>query len=164
MPTSSFHIIDYLWGRRSSLDSLRNGRLNSILLTHLLIWSILCAVLEWYFCNRIPCKLYVGPSVILCLIDIEHLYWLIQCENVVLILSWYSRIGITGVNFCMPKCYLTPVTHHWFVNIGNTATLIEILRCSAIWSMEFPWWLHQKPVNPPPTKRASNVGLFFALV
>ena len=39
------HIIDSLWGRRSSLDSLRDERLNWML-THLLIWRISFAVLE----------------------------------------------------------------------------------------------------------------------
>ena len=82
------------------------------------------------FTIEYPCKLHVCPSVIRCLIYIEHLYRLIQYQNVVLILFWYRWIGITGVIFDV-------------VNIGNTANLIEILRSSAIWSMEFPWWNHQ---------------------
>ena len=115
----SHHITSYLtvsstthscWHQAFTLLTLCEGvghrwipsetkRLIWILLTHLLIWQILCAVLERYFCNRIPQQLHVGPSVILCLIDIEHWYGLIQCENVVLILFWYRRIGTTGVDF-----------------------------------------------------------------
>ena len=61
------------------------------------------------------------------------------------------------------------------VNIGNTATLIEILRCSAIWSMEFRWWNPQKRTvfalwgEPSvtgefPSQRASNAGLFYCII
>ena len=57
MPTSSVHIIDSLWRRRSSLDSLRDERLNWIMWTHLLIWRILFAVLERYSCRRIPLQI-----------------------------------------------------------------------------------------------------------
>ena len=70
--------------------------------------NVMC-LLYWNdtFAIEYPCNLHAGPSVILCLIDIEHIYGLIQFEYVVLILFWYRRIGITGVNF-YAKVLLNP--------------------------------------------------------
>ena len=50
-----------LWGRQSSYDSLRDERLNWILLSHLLIWRILCALMERYFCNTMPLQITRQP-------------------------------------------------------------------------------------------------------
>ena len=112
MPTSSGHIIDSLWGRRSSLDSLRDERLNWILLTHLLIWRILCAVLERYFCNRIPLQIT------------RRSFWYSVCDRYRAFISanpmWKCSFDIVLIspnrrhrrNFFMPKCQLTPVTQH----------------------------------------------------
>ena len=143
MPTSSVHIIDSLWGRRSSLDSLRDERLNWIPLTHLLIWRILCAVLERYFCNRIPLQITRRPFCY----SVSDRYRAVISAN----LMWKCSFDIVLIspnrhhrrNFFMPKCYLTPVTQHWCCKHWKHC-YIEILRCSAIWSMEFPWWNHQK--------------------
>ena len=70
--------------------------------------NIMCCIGNDTFAIEYPCKLHVGHSVILCLVDIEHLYRLIQCENVVLISLNRHHMR----KFFMPKCYLTPVTQY----------------------------------------------------
>ena len=110
MPTSSVHIIDSLW---SSLDSLRDERLNWILLTHLIIWRILCAVLERYFCNRVPLQITRRPFCY----SVSDWYqafisanpmWKCSFDIVLISPNRYHRR-----NFFMPRCYLIPVTQHW---------------------------------------------------
>ena len=114
MPTSSFHIIDSLWGRRSSLDSLRDERLNWILFTHLLIWRILCAVLERYFCSRIPLQItrrsfcYSVSNRYRAFISANPM-WKCSFDIVLISPNRHHRR-----NFFMPKCYLTPVSQHWW--------------------------------------------------
>ena len=125
------------------------------------------------FAIEYPCKLHVGHSVILCLIDIEHSYRLIQGENVVLILFWYRRIGITGVNF-YAKVLLNPC---------DTTGILQTLETVLHWKRSYPvllsgpwnspWWNHQKTVfalwgepsvtDEFPSQRASNAGLFFCI-
>ena len=112
MPTSSVHIMDSLWGRQSSLDSLRDKCLNWILLTHLLIWRILCAVLEQYFCNRIPLQThrpfcYSVSDRYRAFISANPM-WKCSFDIVLISPNWHHRHI-----FFMPKCYLTPVTQHW---------------------------------------------------
>ena len=114
MPTSSVHIIDSLWGRRSSLDSLRDERLNWFLLTHLLIWRILCAVLKRYFCNRIPLQITRRPFCY----SVSDRYRVFISANPM----WKYSFVIVLISpnrhhrrkFLMPKCYWTPLTQHWY--------------------------------------------------
>ena len=113
MPTSSVHIIDSLRGRRSSLDSLRDERLNWILLTHLLIWRILCDVLKRYFCNRMPLQITRRPF---CYSVSDRYRALISANQM-----WKCSFDIVLISpnrhhrrkFFMANCYLTPVTQHW---------------------------------------------------
>ena len=113
MPTSSVHIIDSRWGHRSSLDSLKDERFNWILLTHLLIWRILCAVLERYFCNRIPLQITRRPFCY----SVSDRYRAFISANPM----WKCSFDIVLIspnrhhrrNFFMRNCYLTPVSQHW---------------------------------------------------
>ena len=111
MPTSSVHVIDSVWGRGSVIVGFpqrRTFKLNSVNSSPNLP-NIMCCIGNDTFAIEYPCKLHVGHSVILCLVDIEHLYRLIQCENVVLISLNRHHMR----KFFMPKCYLTPVTQYW---------------------------------------------------
>ena len=177
MPTSSVHIIDSLWGRRSSLDSLRDERLNWILLIYLLIWRILCAILERYFCNRISLQIirrtfcYSVSDRYRAFISANPMW---KCSFDIVLISPNRHHRRT---FFYDKVLLNPCDTTLMLHIGNTATLIEILRCSAIWSMEFPWWNNQKGTVsalwgepsvtsecPPPPREPATRVYFVVLV
>ena len=117
------------------------------------------------------CKLHVGHSV-------SDRYRTFISANPMWKCSFY--IVLISPNrhhrrYFLCQSVTKPLWHNRdIVNIGNTATLIEILRCSAIWSMEFPWWNHQKRTvfalwgepsvtDEFPSQRASNAGLFFCI-
>ena len=135
---------------------------------------MLCAVLERYFCNRIPLQITRWPFCY----SVSDRYrafisdnprWKCSFDSVLISPNRHHMRSFLCQSVTKPLCHNSDV-----VNIGNTATLIEILRCSAIWSMEFPWWNHQKRTvfalwgEPSvtgefPSQRASNAGLFFCI-
>ena len=94
--------------------SVREERLNWILLTHLLIWRILCAVLERYFCNKIPLQITRRPFCY----SVSDRYrafisanpmW--KCSFDIVLIS--PNRSASQVLFFVPKCYVTPVIQHW---------------------------------------------------
>ena len=109
MSPSSVHIIDSLWGRLSTWDFLRYKRLNWILLTHLLIWRILCVVLERYFCNRMPPQITRRPFRYY----VSDRYQAFISANPLWKCSFDIVESASQSLIFMPKCYLTPVTQHW---------------------------------------------------
>ena len=138
----------------------------------LIIRRILCAVLERYFCNRIPLQITRWPF---CYSVSDRYRTFISANS-----RWKCSFYIVLISpnrhhrrYFLCQSVTKPLWHNRDIgNIGNTATLIEILRCSAIWSMEFPWWNHQKRTvfalwgepsvtDEFPSQRASNAGLFF---
>ena len=81
------------------------------------------------FAIEYPCKLHVGRYVILRLIDINHLYRLIQCENVVLILFRYRWIGITGVIFlCQSVTFMSVLDKHAPIKTKTVNTQVPYMN------------------------------------
>ena len=137
---------------------------------------MLWAVSKRYFCNRIPLQITRRPFCY----SVSDRYWAFISANPM----WKCSFDIVLIspnrhhrrNFFMPKCYLTPVTQHWYCKhwkhcyTDRDHTLfcylihgIPHMKSSKEDGFRFMRGTIGHRYTHTQTERASNAGLFFCI-